>query len=223
MDISVPRRERKSEHRERYSICRLLSTLAKTKFLSYPLSLKKDERPDFLLICNEQKIGIEVTEATSEAYSAYKALVKRERPGHFIEPSHFSYGKNPTMGQQRSLLSQNKLTGVPWSGDGAEKDWSLFIKDSISKKIEKLNQAGFKKFDISWLLIYDNTPKAILDYELLSPYLKELWPDDSSFDRIFVETSWPDENSGISDPKIIALSSKTIEYFSLENVWKKAS
>jgi hypothetical protein len=95
IDISVPARSegRTSEHTEQYSICRFLSTVSKTHHVSYPLTIKKRERPDFLLCCNIKNIGIEVTEATSQDYSEYLAVAERDPTVTFVEPANFPYGK----------------------------------------------------------------------------------------------------------------------------------
>lgn len=227
IDISVPRRTsgRTTDHTERYSICRLLSTLAKTEYLSYPLSLVKRERPDFLLTCNSQNIGIEITEATSKDYCSYQALVEHRNPGHFIEPTHFRHGKELTQEHKQKLLQQDKLTGVPWCGDAAEKEWSLYIKEAIENKSKKLNEQSFEKFHQNWLLIYDSTPTSFLEKELLIPYLGDLFQTYSSlcFDIVFIESSWFENASGFSTSKIIVLSNKEPKFLSIENLWKKVA
>lgn len=225
IDISVPGRTegRKTEHTERYSICRLLSTLAKTEYLSYPLSLTKRERPDFLLTCKGQTIGIEVTEATSTDYSSYQALVQKQNPGHFIEPSHFRHGETLDRERQQELLQADKLTSDGWVGDGVEKEWSLFMKGAIEKKHQKLQEQSFEKFSQNWLLIYDNTPTLALDREYLIPYIETLLQNHTTpyFDMIFIESCWSEEESSESERKIFAVSHTDWKCFSLEDVWKQ--
>jgi hypothetical protein len=65
IDITVPLRTegRTTEHCERWSICRFLSTYAGTNLLGYPLKIEKRERPDFLLSLPSRRVGIEITEA----------------------------------------------------------------------------------------------------------------------------------------------------------------
>lgn len=227
IDISVPGRTkgRTTEHTERYSICRLLSTLAETDYLSYPLCLTKRERPDFLLKCNEQTIGIEVTEATSHDYSSYQALVEHKRPGHFIEPTHFRHGKELGKDRKQELLYKYKLTGIPWGGDEAEREWSLFIKDAIEKKTKKLQEGSFSKFNQNWLVIYDNSPTSFLNEQDLIPYIEALFPIESSFsfDFIFIESSWFKEDSSVSEAKIFVLSNKEQKYLSVNDLWRRFS
>lgn len=227
VDISVPGRTkgRTTEHTERYSICRLLSTLVHTEHLSYPLSLVKRERPDFLLTCNGREIGVEVTEATSKDYSSYQALVEHKRPGHFIESAIFRHGKTLSNDRKKELLNAEKLISCGWAGDGAEREWSLFIKDAIEKKQVKLQEDSFSKFDQNWLVIYDNSPTSFLNQELLIPYIKALFPtrDLLCFDMIFIQSSWFEGESAVSEAKIFALSLAGEEYLSIEDVWKKKS
>jgi hypothetical protein len=226
IDISVPRRTkgRTTEHTERYSICHLLSTLAETDYLSYPLYLTKRERPDFMLNCNEQTIGIEVTEATSCDYSSYQALIEHKNPGHFIEPAIFRHGKKLSNDRKKELLNAEKLISCGWAGDGAEREWSLFIKDAIEKKTTKLQENSFSKFDKNWLLIYDNCPASFLQKEMLVPYIEKLLPisDGLCFDRIFIESSWLEEEAPVSEAVIFALYGNNQEYLPLNDVWKQS-
>jgi hypothetical protein len=225
VDISVPGRTkgRTTEHTERYSICHLLSTLAETDYLSYPLCLTKRERPDFLLNCSEQTIGIEITEATSHDYSSYQALIEHKKPGHFIESAIFRHGRTLSNERKKELLNAEKLISCGWAGDGAEREWSLFIKDAIEKKTKKLQEGSFSKFNQNWLVIYDNSPTSFLNEEDLIPYIKTLFPIGSafSFDFIFIESSWFKEDSSVSEAKIFVLSNSDQKYLSVNNVWKR--
>ena len=65
LDMSVPPigMGRTKEHVERWSICKLLSTLANQNQLTYPLQLIHNDRPDFLIKFTNERVGIEFTEA----------------------------------------------------------------------------------------------------------------------------------------------------------------
>lgn len=225
VDIFVPGRTkgRTKEHTERYSICHLLSTLAETGYLSYPLCLSKRERPDFLLNCNGQKIGIEVTEATSEDYSEHLTYAESNNKD-FIEPALFKHGEKLSKNKKNELLTAEKLISDGWAGDGAEEEWSLFIKEAIEKKTNKLQEDGFFKFNQNWLVIYENSPASFLNEEELIPYIETLFPVESSFcfDLIFIESSWFKEDSSVSEAKIFVLSNCDQKYLSVNDVWKRA-
>ena len=91
IDISVPLRTegRTTHHAEVWTVCRLLSTLAQAQRLSFPMSLRHRDRPDFLIAAGATKVGVEVTEAISEQYAAYSALAEREFPDTLLEPGIF--------------------------------------------------------------------------------------------------------------------------------------
>lgn len=225
IDIEVPSRlnGRTTEHTERYSICRLLSTLAKTQYIDYPISLVKRENPDFLLVCNEKTIGIEITESTSQDYSEYLALHEREATdGHFIESAHFRFGIKITLEEKRELCSKDTLTACGWVGDGMESEWKLFINATITQKC--LKSKNYNKFSQNWLLVYDNTPSSFLDQEFLLPYIKELTTPKSFefFDRVFIETRWFEENSENSKSIIIMITRDGVDVMPLEDIWRSS-
>lgn len=225
VDISVPGRAtgRTSEHTERYTVCRLLSTLSMTRHISYPLLLEKRERPDFLLCCNGTDIGIEVTEATSEDYSEHLAYAAKNTPQSFIQPSHFRYDRPLGRQKKNNLLAQTQLTGYGWAGDEPEKEWSLYIRDAIISKSRKLMEPNFQKFLKNWLLVYDNTPCSFLNKELLLPHIQNLASNEAikNFDAIFVETGWHEEDHATASSIIICLAQSNIEIFDIKDLWSK--
>ena len=188
----------------------MLSTLAKTDYLCYPLSLTKRERPDFLLTCNEKEIGIEVTEATSADYSAFQALIEHKNPNHFIEPAYFRHGKEVN---KDKLLNAKKLKSTGWNGDEPEKEWSLFIQDAIAKKLKKLQDPSFSKFNQNWLLIYDNCPAMFLNKDLLMPYIENLFPHPTPH---HIETSWFDTIFVENEEQLLVVSHNSNKYFNIK-------
>jgi hypothetical protein len=194
VDISVPGRTdgRTTEHTETWTISRLLSTLARADRLEYPLSVTRRDRPDCLIVSGPKTIGVEITEAVSPEYAAYSALAEREFPDVFLQPGHFRWGA-PQMSvpEMRELLQQTHLSGPPWAGDRAEREWALFIHSVIDNKLEKLNRPGFEVFESNWLAIYDNLPLPHIHLAdaitYLRPLLEDRWLRTPGFDTIFVE------------------------------------
>ncbi len=223
-NISVPGRKqgRKSESKEIYSIHRLLSTISNSNDLSFPLSLHKREKPDFLLSCSNYNIGIEITEATSQDYSEYLTLADKEDGNILIEPALFHYNSKTSLADKKELLKQDSLISDGWAGDGMEKEWSLYIKDSINKKSKKFIQSEFQKFNQNWLHIYDNTPTLCLDKELLTPYLYDIWQTHQGgcFNKIFIDTQWIDEEFSETQSVIIVISKEKLSHFQLLNLWQ---
>lgn len=215
-DITVPLRTegRKTQHVERWTICRLLSTLAENELLCYPVALKHRDRPDFLLQCHETKIGIELTEASSEQYTAYSALAEHEFPDSFLEPGHFRWGSpKRTTEEMRELLRQEQLTSPPWVGDHVEREWALYFKSVVETKLLKLAKLGFETFHENWLVIYDNLPLQHIHLEkaigYLLPELECTWAIIPGFYAIYIE------HGAI----VVKLTPNETTYMVLHNLW----
>lgn len=216
VDISVPGRTdgRKTHHTESWTICRLLSTLAASRLLSYPVSLKHRDRPDFLLRSGARYIGIEVTEAVSEQYAAYSALAEREFPSVWLEPGHFRWGATKlTVEEMRAILRRGKLTAEPWAGDLAEREWASYMASIVETKIQKLAKAEFEKFPKNWLAIYDNLPMPTIHLgnaiDFLRPLLRNHWGRSPAFQAIFIEHG----------PIIARLSATSKRHLHLKDLW----
>lgn len=194
IDMSVPRRSqgRKTEHIERWSICHFLSTFGELDFFDFPLLLRHRDRPDFRLEYSHQIIGIEVTEATKKEYAEYQALLDREFPNSFGEPSLFKDdAPKLKIRDYRKLLAENKLHADGWEGDSVEQEWAKYTFASIIKKTDKLRSPGFIKYPKNWLLIYDNLPIYGLNREVGRNYLfnklKPYWKYESIFTKICID------------------------------------
>ncbi len=218
IDISVPPRTegRTTKHCERWSICRLLATRADYHLLSYPLSLKHQDRPDFKLILGKDVIGIEFTEAIPQDYAAASALSKKEHSDGFLDMSLFKWGtKKRSVANLRSIVTQEELSGPGWDGDSVEREWTQAIAEIVNKKTHKLTSSGFEKLPINWLLIYDNLPLPMLENDKALKYLKEIlqsyWNIGGRFDIVMVET-------GNEILEIDAISSQNRE---INDLWKK--
>jgi hypothetical protein len=80
INIKVPLRTegRSTEDCERWSICRLLATLAKNNLLKYPVEVHHRNKPDFRIRIGQDIIGVEVTEAIPQDLARADALMERE-------------------------------------------------------------------------------------------------------------------------------------------------
>ncbi len=193
-DILVPLRTegRTTYHAERWTICRLLSTLAKSESLCYPITLTHQDRPDFILQCHESNIGIEVTEAIPEQYAAYTALAEHQFPDTILEPGHFRWeSAQRTTQEMRGLLGQKQLTSQPWMGDSAECEWASYFQSVIETKVMKIANLGFQLFQDNSLAIYDNLPVPHINLNkainFLLPKLDGVWKSIPSFNAIYIE------------------------------------
>lgn len=215
-DLSVPARinGRKTEHTEKWSICRLLSTLADHDRLEYPLNLIHRDRPDFLLNSGTQSIGIEITEAVSKEFAAYCALAEREYPDVFIDPGLFRWGAPPRSAQEmRELLGKGRLVSNGWDGESAEEEWAQYIDSIIQKKLEDTTKEGYEIFPKRFLAIYDNLPLPYVYLEKAANKLIEKcgynWEHENHFESIFVEHG----------PVILEVKQNETNYHGLKDLW----
>ncbi len=194
LDMSVPPigMGRTKEHVERWSICKLLSTLANQNQLTYPLQLIHNDRPDFLIKFTNERVGIEFTEARNRNQAHYEAILNREFPDKIYSPSLFQLGE-PEMSKSEMLadLGQDALSGAPLMGDKPEIDWAEYIKDTIQAKLLGLAKPEFKKFDKNWLLMYVAIPFTQVNINValtyLEPYLPKIFANNVTFDTIYIE------------------------------------
>lgn len=190
--ISVAGRNRPTRTTELWVICHLLATLAESKLLTYPVSLRRGERPDFQLNDRNVTIGVEITEATTEQYAAYRSAVNKAGTC-FLELGHFRVGAPKLSSAQfDSLLHETELTSDGWCGDSPEREWAKGIQSSVEKKFEAIKHPKFQKFEKNWLAIYDNLPLPSIDVgkavSYLQPMLNATWLQSTCFDVVFVET-----------------------------------
>lgn len=193
-DISVPPLglKRTKNHVERWSICKLLSTLAYQNKLFYPLQLIHDDRPDFLIKFSDQEVGVEITAARNENHAHYQAILNREYPEKIYSPSLFRPGEETLSTTEiHEDLKQDTLSGIPLMGNKPEKDWAEYIQIAIEAKLVTLAKVEFKKFDKNWLLIYVAIPFTNIDLDValsyLNPHLPKIWAEEVTFDAIYVE------------------------------------
>jgi hypothetical protein len=217
IDISVPLRTegQTTKHVEVFSICHLLATLANSNLISYPVSVQHCDRPDFQIRFGALDVGVEVTEAIPEQYAAYMALAEREFPDHdLLDPGLFRRrSRKLSTDEKRSSPSGKQLSGSPWAGDKAEREWALSMQDVIDSKFSKLAKPGFRLFSENWLLIYDNIPTYFISLEkaitFLLTTLTTRWSRNPSFSAIYIE----------HDPVIALLSPSDVRYLTLCNLW----
>jgi hypothetical protein len=196
IDISVSPRGvgRTNAQVERWSICRLLATLAHSDLLAYPIELDPEviERPDFALRMQGICVGVEVTEAIYQKYAEATAIANREHPGHYMLELGL-FAQNSQIGQEeiRAAINTDRLKSPGWEGETAEKEWVGGISTSIQNKLKLLGNPDFKKLQLNWLSVYGNLPLPSINVSMASQYLRaasdEFWNCAPVFDEIFVE------------------------------------
>lgn len=193
LDINVPPRTkgRTQEHTERYTAAHLLSAIATTDLLDYPLIFKHRDKPDFSLSMNAETLGIEHTEAVPENHAHRTALrEKGHGPSTYFEPpSRIGERKK----SRRELLTEIECNhpGSPWMGDSVEREWAEAMHHFAMNKAQIALSPGFDRFPRQWLLIYDNWPVPAVDVEDAGNHLHTLLAAESifeCFEKVFIMT-----------------------------------
>lgn len=183
---------RTTEYRERWSMCRLLSTLAWENKLDYPCVGHKSERPDYVFRLGEQSIGIEITDAVKEDRVRTEVL-PAVNSSSVIDISLFKWrDSRKTLDELRQIARKTELNGPGWDGDEPYQEFADAISDKVGDKTSKLNEETFSRFDEDWLIIYENlTLPPGVDRNQAAGYLtcslKDYWGSES-FHRIFIES-----------------------------------
>lgn len=215
-NIAVPllSEGRTKHHIERWIVCRLLASLATTDQMSFPVSLRQRERPDFCLSTSAGDIGFEITEALQANYAEYRKLAEREYPTAILEAGHFRRGKVPIR-KMRELLARGRLSSLPWMGNSMEKEWAREMARVIRSKLEKLAAPGFTKYSTNWLGIDDSLPlpSYALDdaVSILAPLITPLWDKSPCFSEIFIEHG----------SMIVMLSKEKQTSIQVNDLWRK--
>lgn len=190
-DIIVPARTegRTTEHTELYTICHLLSTLAKSDLLHYPITLVHSDRPDFVLTQAGTTIGIEHTEAVPQNEAAKQALREQGigQEVHFITPVHPGEERRSSKDLKAEIKADEMGDG--WAGDQAEREWAEAILYFLTQKESKLAAEGFNRHDEDWLLIYESWPLPMVDLKRAAEYFctaKQERTSGEQFHRVFV-------------------------------------
>lgn len=192
IDISVPLRTegRTTDHCERWSICRLLATIADAEFLRFPIAVVHRDRPDFHIKHGSMDTGVEVTEvvpANDAAIDAYRE--HHEIDGPFFLKRHRPREDRLTGAALRSAATSDE-PGDGWAGDSVEREWVDAMRAFISAKVAKAAKSGFQLFTENWLLMYDNWPLAGVDRDdaakSLSASMKS--GDFGPFQKIWIES-----------------------------------
>jgi hypothetical protein len=191
-DISVPPRgpERTNDHVERSSMARVLATLADSDVLVYPLSTRKNERPDYVVSQDSNFSGFEITEAINPQYIQAQSLPEAKKDENIVDVGHFKWGKRHNLEQLRNISSRTRLTAPPRMGNAVEREYAEMICDVINKKTITLDKDGFSKYAENNLIIYVNQMLPILESteatDLCNEKLLNYWSE-ASFDNVYVE------------------------------------
>lgn len=151
---------------EPWIVQRIISALASTDLLEYPLELEPSNRPDLILGMPSGQVGVEITEIVPPVYAQATAIRNQYYPEALIDRSLFGWGATFTAQQIHEHFRSNPdhLTGPGWAGEGVESEWARATESSVARKLERLNVCGFTVFQRNWLAAYASSPGPALDH-----------------------------------------------------------
>jgi hypothetical protein len=158
LGIRVPARTEPKDQlaEEMYCIRRYLFSLADNGLLPFPLTVIKQETPDFILsLPPNLTVGLEVTKATRPEFEA--DLTQFARTG---KTRHYP---------SNSAAGAIHLSIAGWVGGAAEKEWAQYILASVFNKLKDIEAYGC---DVAELLVYDNVPTAATDLNIAAEAVK---------------------------------------------------
>lgn len=157
--VAVRGQGRTKEQTQARSTYSLLSALACTGYLTFPLEGRCGDRPDFELHFGETSIGVEITEVTDENFARAQVIRDREFPNALIDGSIFRWANRPIKSRRlRKFLSQvgDRLTGPGFVGDHPEYEWAQATLDTIASKTASINACEYRPLPQYWLAIHEN-------------------------------------------------------------------
>ena len=183
IDISVFNKADRMDkrNRERRSVLYLLSTMAASGGLEFPLELTPIENnghksPDYIMKMNGLTVGVEITDAFGD--NDYRRDQIFDRSGDSVGPvvveSPVAKRKNyPELELQ--IEDSRKSDGC--AGDQSERIWANYMFLIVRKKIQRLLKGeNYERFDEDWLLVEDWLPISMygVDRSISIGYLVEL-------------------------------------------------
>ncbi len=120
---------------ELFCFRRYLETLATNGLSNYPCAITMGESPDFMIMFSKVIRGLEITQATTEAFQS--TLTKLERECHV--PKSLDDG---------------------WLGDEPEHEWCTKVLDAVSAKVAMIK--GYRPAEFHDILVYSNHPADVV-------------------------------------------------------------
>lgn len=158
--VDVPERGagRTSDHTEPWVFAHLLSTMSAAGELSFPLTLEKGERPDYVLSGANGERGVEVSELVPAALAQAVKIRNKEFPDARVDSSLFKPGVSHRPREEVRSLLRDCASGFGWEADSVEREWAQACGERAANKVQALASRGYSLYPENWLLLYDNLP-----------------------------------------------------------------
>lgn len=198
-------RLRVNEDVETYCLVSLLSSIS-WKADSFPLSILRRERPDFLLQLNGKEVGLEHTEAIHINMAKERSIRADGIGPNVYSPTPTWYDDAPLSSGEITERIVADRDGDGWAGDSVERNWADAMKNFIAKKTASATKTGYELYKYNRLMIYDNWAPAGLRLsnavELLESHLRidGQW---TVFDRVYV----------VSEASVVELSESSVRFY----------
>lgn len=121
-------------------------------------SITKSERPDFIVIRGDKKLGIEHTRAVYQEVVRAEKLHLSECPDLTIDVTDLKERQGQRRANEELLGSMTSQSGSWVKVEEARLDWQNKMAACLRSKRKKLNQLGYQMFNENWLLIHDFPP-----------------------------------------------------------------
>lgn len=159
-----------------------------------PTAVQRSERPDFILTCGEQTIGLETTFAVPQAFVRATKLQARQCPNEPFFTQNLQDGSSRP--KTSDLLKPMFDTEQEWKPMDQElAEHARKTVDALQAKQTKLNTPGFQLFAENWVLITDipGIGKDSLTYQeypkILGRALLALRKPPLDFDTVFIRSA----------------------------------
>ncbi|MCP3922792.1 MAG: hypothetical protein GY714_09430, partial [Desulfobacterales bacterium] len=157
--------------------------------------------------------GIECTEAIPQDYAHATAISEKNADDTVTDMSLFEWGQKKTPKNIYEITSCTELTGPGWVNDNPEHEWAFAMSEVTKTKTSLLQKQDYNKYSKNYLLIYDNLPRPLIDFNkacsFLIAKLENYWNGNLVFDTIFIQT----------EELLMKFGSSKFEIFNTINLW----
>jgi hypothetical protein len=178
---NLPRRSKgRTKIAEEHWMFRKLSfVLVNTNLVSFPLSVRYSDRPDFRITTKDGCIGVEVTQSSGSNYALAMKISETAEVG-MLERGDFRRDKERKRRDINGLMDKPFLTAAPWEGDEPEREWVERVKTVALEKVEKFKKYPDKDlFFENILLVFDVSPEPVRHAALTQEHLSGIFESEN--------------------------------------------
>ncbi len=162
INCKVSDKAHRKEEEERWIFKQFIDCMIDRSLLPFPTTVTKSEQPDFI-ISNENRYGLEITEATHEGYQMALSLARERGKGEYPINTFFANADHlPKTNLQDTFQKPGeKLHGMPIYGDHGFNTSMKLLINTVIKKTRHLNLHDYQDLQNIELLILSGGPTSI--------------------------------------------------------------